>query len=222
MFALIPVKSFAKAKQRLSSVLDETARSHLAEAMLRDVLAALRNQSAISAAAVCTADPAVISVADEFGLEVLADTEQGGLNASVAAATESLAERGVSEVMVIHGDLPLLTSEELGTFIAAHRAIGRRAVTVTPDRRHDGSNLLAWDPSLQFTPAYGPASFQRHLQQATRLGLMPVVCELPGAGFDVDETADYVSLIEQLRQLPPATRRMLEAFTQRIGSESRP
>ena len=222
MFALIPVKSFAKAKQRLSSVLDEAARSSLAEAMLRDVLAAVRIQPAISAAAVCTADPAVSAVAKECCLEVLEDTANGGLNASVSAAVEILAGRGVSEAMVIHGDLPLLTSDELGNFIAAHRTIGSRAVTITPDRRHDGSNLLAWNPSLEFSPAYGPASFQRHLQQATRLGLFPVICELSGAGFDVDETADYVSLIEQLRQLPPATRQMLEAFTQRIGSESRP
>lgn len=221
MFALIPVKSFSKAKQRLSAVLDETSRSRLAEAMLRDVVAAIRGRQEIREAALCTADPVVAAVAPELNLAVLADAPAGNLNASVAAAASVLARRGVDALMVVHGDLPLLTADELGTFIAAHRAGGSRAVTVAPDRRRGGSNLLAWDPRREFAPAYGPGSFRRHLETAVALGLSPIVCELPGAGFDIDETSDYARLIELAPHLPPHTRRMLEELALRIGSGTR-
>jgi 2-phospho-L-lactate guanylyltransferase len=122
--------------------------------------------------------------------------------------------------MVVHGDLPLLTGTELGTFIEAHRAGGSRALSLAPDRHHQGTNLMAWDPRQQFTPAYGAGSFRRHLRSAVQLGLAPIVCELAGAGFDIDDAADYACAIEMIPGLAPATRRVLAERAAFIVSEA--
>ena len=54
---LIPVKNLDTAKQRLASVLDQPARTALAQVMLQDVLARLAEWTQRPAVAVVTSDP---------------------------------------------------------------------------------------------------------------------------------------------------------------------
>ena len=63
--AILPVKSFATAKQRLGSLLGAGSRHALAQAMFQDVLASLRRVEGIERIVVVASEPSVEFAADE-------------------------------------------------------------------------------------------------------------------------------------------------------------
>ena len=71
--AILPVKRFGAAKQRLSGALGPEARAALAEAMVRDVLLALARVDAIERTLVVTGEPRAAALASFLGAAVVAD-----------------------------------------------------------------------------------------------------------------------------------------------------
>ena len=62
-------------------------------------------------------------------------------------------------------------------------------MTLVPDRRLDGTNVLASPPTPGFAFAYGAGSFARHRAEAARLGL-PARIVPTRLAWDVDLPAD--------------------------------
>src|SRR5205085_11955293 len=78
--AILPVKSFGAAKQRLSEVLGSGSRQALAQAMCLDVLGALSRVESIEKTVVVTADHLAESLALMRGVHVLRDPVDAGLS----------------------------------------------------------------------------------------------------------------------------------------------
>lgn len=174
---LVPVKSFAVAKERLAPTLSPDRRAELSRIMAELVLAAAHP---LPVAVVCD-DPDVASWAAHHGALVL--SEPGlGLNGAVEAGVEHLAGMGASEVLVAHADLPL--ARDLG------RLAGFDGVTLVPDRRDDGTNVACVPANAAFRFHYGPGSFDRHRHEARRLGLACRIIRDPRLRWDVDEPPD--------------------------------
>src|SRR6516162_8012177 len=76
--AILPVKRFRAAKQRLGASVGEEARSALAPAMVADVLGALVRSTSLQLLIVVTDEPSVAMVAGGQGALVLADTADAG------------------------------------------------------------------------------------------------------------------------------------------------
>ena len=84
---LIPFKDLATAKQRLAAALNQSQRSQLAEAMLRDVMAAaagVRNRLDV---ALVTGDARAQQLARDFGFAVIEDTRNESETAAIEMAT---------------------------------------------------------------------------------------------------------------------------------------
>ncbi len=94
----------------------------------------------------------------------------------------ALREEGFEQVIVAHADLPLAT--ELG-WLADFAGI-----TLVPDRRHDGTNVVCVPANVGFRFAYGPSSFARHGAEAERLQLPLRVVREPMLAWDVDLPGD--------------------------------
>jgi 2-phospho-L-lactate guanylyltransferase len=105
-----------------------------------------------------------------------------GLNGAVAAGVAALASDGADRVVVAHADLPLATDI---TWVADFDG-----VTLVPDRRDDGTNVLCVPTAAGFSFAYGPGSFARHEAEAARLALPVRVVRDPNLGWDVDVPSD--------------------------------
>ena len=67
-------------------------------------------------------------------------------------------------------------------------------VTLVPDRRDDGTNVLRLPAGCDFHFAYGPGSFRAHRAEAARLGLPVRVLRDPDLAYDVDWPADVDEL----------------------------
>ncbi|MCB4769321.1 2-phospho-L-lactate guanylyltransferase [Ancylobacter sp. Lp-2] len=199
IWAVVPVKPFGLAKQRLAPALGAEARARLARAMLEDVLAALRqarqHSDALAGTLIVSAEPATEELARAFGAERLAEAEAIGLNAALERAAQHLMGRGAAGLLVLPGDLPGLSGSEVVRLIGAHPA--GRAVSLVAAHDGQGTNALLATPPDAIGFSFGPGSLAAHRAAARAAGMAAFVHEagaLPGIGFDVDAPDDLARL----------------------------
>jgi 2-phospho-L-lactate guanylyltransferase len=177
---LVPVKAFSRAKERLAPSLDPPRRAALARVMAEHVLLAARP---LPVAVVCD-DDEVAAWAAAHGAMVLPEPGRG-LNGAVQTGVRRLGAAGASEVMVVHGDLPLAEGLE--------KLAGFPGVTLVPDRVDDGTNVACVPTGAAFRFSYGAGSFRRHAEEAGRLGLELRVVRDPALTVDVDVPEDIAA-----------------------------
>jgi 2-phospho-L-lactate guanylyltransferase len=174
---LVPVKSFAAAKQRLGSALPDAQRRALVKHMAARVILA---SAPLPVAVVCD-DAEVADWARQHGALVVWEPGQG-LNGAVEAGVARLAELGVRVATVAHADLPL--ADGIGMLEPFD------GVTLVPDRQDNGTNLIRLPVECGFRFSYGPGSFERHLQECARLKLAVQTLRRPELAFDLDWPTD--------------------------------
>jgi 2-phospho-L-lactate guanylyltransferase len=197
--AVVPAKDFLTAKQRLDMTLSPTARRRLAEAMFRDVLRALTLASGLDLIAVVTKDEQAIVIATEMNAFVIRESENRGETEAVALATDALINRGVQTMLVVPGDIPLITKEDVETVIQAGRSAD---VVLVPAHDERGTNGVLLTPPHILPLRFGNDSFRPHLESAQARGLRTTVLHLPNIGLDIDTPADLAAL----RGWPARTR----------------
>lgn len=190
---LVPVKNLATAKQRLARVLDQAARTELAQAMLLDVCEVLAAFTKRHEVAVVTCDPFTINLAKHFGFQVIRDDRNRSETDAIEMATALCEQRGVESTLVLPGDIPLIQVEELEAIFQAAPAEGSVLVPAADGR---GTNAALRRPAGLFPLRYGNDSFQPHLAAARATGKPCVVLSLPGIALDIDRPADLRALAE--------------------------
>jgi 2-phospho-L-lactate guanylyltransferase len=181
--------------------------------MLRDVLAALRDSSAIDALVVVTAGGVAIELARDQVATVLRDNEKGH-NAAAQLGIAAAIEAGADRVLLVPGDCPALDPDELDALLA--RPVDPPSVLIVPDRHGTGTNALALTPPGAMEPSFGPGSCRRHKQNALAAGAHAEVVEVPSLALDVDTPDDLEALEAALRAstgTAPRTRELLGKLT---------
>ncbi|MGH9056042.1 MAG: 2-phospho-L-lactate guanylyltransferase [Acidimicrobiales bacterium] len=177
---LVPVKAFARAKVRLAPALSPADRARLARSMATRVV---ESAAGIPVSVVCD-DLEVAAWARDLGASVIWEPGRG-LNPAVQEGVAHLRRAGVEIVVVAAGDLPL--ANDLRWVARFH------GVTIVPDRRRDGTNVIGLPCSAGFEFAYGPGSFARHLDAAKRTGLPLRVVHHSPLAWDVDVPDDLLA-----------------------------
>jgi len=178
---LVPVKAFHRAKVRLAPALSPERRRDLARQMATRVVA---SAGGLPVAVVCD-DEEVAGWAESLGATVVWEPGRG-LNQAVTEGVRHLGSLGVAAVIVAAGDLPLVTDV---TWVADFDG-----VTLVPDRREDGTNVIGLPAATSFTFSYGPGSFARHVEEAHRSGMPVRVVRSAALAWDVDLPEDLVGL----------------------------
>jgi len=193
--AILPIKSFSQAKQRLRHELSDADRRALVDAMFSDVLVALRRVATLEQIIVVSGDRAAQRIAGGYGATVLEDDERGH-NAAVMQGINAALEDGIERVLLVPGDCPLLDPKEIEELLG--RPAGERSVLVIPDRHGTGTNALVLTPPDVLAPSFGPDSCQRHMAHADAAGVPAEVVELSSLALDVDTPDDLEALHERL------------------------
>jgi len=215
IWAVVPVKEFAGAKQRLSSCMSPEERRALATVMFEDVLEALSAVRELAGLIVVTVDPVAASLAARHGARVVAEGAREGHTGAVTAAARLLIREGRAGMMTMPGDIPRATPGEIAAALAAHGAAP--SFTIVPAHDDLGSNAIVMSPPDAVPLRFGDNSFYPHLDAARGQGIDPVVVRCAGIAMDVDNPADLVML---MKMAPPAPTRTL-AFLEQSGVAAR-
>jgi 2-phospho-L-lactate/phosphoenolpyruvate guanylyltransferase len=207
--AVLPVKRFGAAKQRLATGLDGEQRRALMEAMVGDVLEAIGAARTIERIVVVSGDPIAQELAAAVGAEVVPDPEDAGhVEAALAGIARAEAE-GATCAVLLPGDCPLLDPRELDRLLTG---VPERYVGIVPDRHGTGTNALALSPPSAIVPAFGAGSCARHVAAARAAGIPFNVEELASLGLDLDTPADVIALTRQLAARRGRGRRTAKAL----------
>lgn len=217
--AILPVKSFGAAKQRLGPLLESASRHALARAMFQDVVASLRRVEGIERVVVVAAEPTVEFAADDKVVLIEDEVSQGQSKATLAGIRWAVAA-GFERVLLVPGDTPLLAPTEVDELLAN----APEAVVIVPDRHGTGTNALLLRPPTAIEPSFGPGSLDRHVVSAASAGVSHRVERVPSLIFDVDTSDDLAVVAEAIEASPaiaPNTRgvlRQLERASARLKS----
>lgn len=207
--AILPVKRFDAAKQRLSLGIEERRRRELIAAMLGDVLEAIGGARTIERTIVVSDEPVGQQLAAAAGAEFMPDPGEGGHVGAVLAGIARATAAGAGCVVLLPGDCPLLDPRELDRLLTA---IPERYVAVVPDRHGEGTNALVLRPPEAITPAFGEGSRARHVAAARQAGIPYGVEELPSLALDLDTPADIIALTRELGARPGRAPRTAKAL----------
>ncbi len=169
--AIVPLKLRAQRKSRLAPCLSPQERQTLSDRMAARVLSAL-DEAGI---------PARVLSPVPWADAVWEPDHGAGLNAELDRVRVALA---CAPLLVISGDLPLLTAGDVHMLLAGAEAQG---VAIAPDRHGQGTNAIALRDARPFAFAFGTGSFARHLAAAQGAA---IIRDHPGLALDLDTPAD--------------------------------
>jgi 2-phospho-L-lactate/phosphoenolpyruvate guanylyltransferase len=213
--AVLPVKSFGRAKQRLGEAVGAPERAELAAAMVGDVLGALGLVGGVDELIVVTAEPRAAAAARAAGAVVVDDPVETGQSDAATRGVDAAVARGAARALLVPGDCPALDPGEVAALLTGFEDAG---VVIVPDRHGSGTNALRLTPPGVIAPAFGTGSFARHAARAAAAGAVVRVAAAPSLELDVDTPGDLAALAAAPRRLPdvaPRTRAVLGRLTSR-------
>jgi len=204
---VLPIKTYERAKHRLSQAVEVSDRRALAEAMVGDVLDVLPAVRGLDRVIVVTAEPRAAAAAHAAGAAVIHDPDEAGQTPAALLGIRAALAAGAERALLVPGDCPALDAEEVGALLARP---GRAGVVIVPDRHGAGTNALLLSPPDVIEPSFGPGSFARHAARAHAAGTVVRVSEVRSLGLDVDTPDDLEALRDALAARPGGVRRTRE------------
>lgn len=195
-WAIVPIKPLSRSKSRLSSVLSDEERAELSRRMLVHTLNTLKDVAEIEHTLVVSRDTHALSIARQHGARTVAERGSPKLNTALVRATIVAQGYGVSGVLVLPADLPLISVEDIRMLI--EKAKEPPVVVIAPDRHGSGTNALLASPPGLIDYDFGPDSFEQHISRAKDAGARIEVCEISSLGLDLDLPEDLAILQEGL------------------------
>jgi 2-phospho-L-lactate guanylyltransferase len=203
---LVPVKDMAKAKSRMSPLLNAAERAALACALLEDLIRALRPIPL--PVAVATNSARAAARVRTLGWEVFQEEGQISESSSVDAASKRLAGNGFDAVLRLPADLPLLRTEDVAVLLS--QPLPSPSAVMVPSRDRMGTNALLRNPPDVFPSRFGRNSFAEHIREAQAAGAHLRIVENPRIALDLDDPADIAHFLAQ--PAAGATYRVLLKF----------
>jgi 2-phospho-L-lactate guanylyltransferase len=169
LMAIVPMKPFAEAKQRLAGTLEPTARAALSVEMFEHTLHVLQAAKGIERVAVVSRDEKVLQRARRHHAWAIWETNQG-LNEALEQGTRVAMANGVRAVLIVPADLPRLTTGDIEEIV--RRGKEGPCVVIAPARRDQGTNALLVNPAGLIRYAFGDKSFVEHQHRAEQAGAL--------------------------------------------------
>lgn len=192
--ALVPVKGFQGAKQRLAARLSASERSDLMKAMVRDVLTEVVRAKGVHATYVVTGSPEVARWVAAPGVEVIRERDETGETDAVHFGLGVMKEAGMDAALVLPGDIPLLRAADVEGLLPTGGGAVPPFATLVPSHDRMGTNALLLAPPDLLRLRFGHDSFRYHLDEAASRGVSVRVVENPRIALDVDEPRDLQRL----------------------------
>lgn len=194
---VLPMKSAAQAKTRLSPAMSPQRRAHLALTLFD------RAQNFFAAhfpqfdRLVVTPSQDIALRALQAGAQVLLEPAAQGLDPAAARALAWAQARGYERLLLVPTDIPVWLLREAHALLH----MGTQADLVIARAHDGGTNALLLDLRRvrHFQFHYGPDSARRHARAAQMAGLRVHQCCLPFMSRDIDTPDDCLVMSHSLQ-----------------------
>ncbi|MBC8516425.1 MAG: 2-phospho-L-lactate guanylyltransferase [Nitrosopumilus sp.] len=191
--AIIPVKTFSKAKTRLD--LSPQQVEELCKVMLDEILHTLSISPQIEKTIMITKEEKAIKIGEKYNTITIKDEKEESVNSAVALADKYLLENNFDASIVFPQDIPFIKTQDID-FMLNYKMHPNFAIIV-PSRRFDGTNALARMPIDLMETHYDEDSYKIHMNTAKEHTLNVAMVFVKRIMWDVDNMEDVKFLLEQ-------------------------
>lgn len=191
--AIIPVKTFTKAKTRLD--LSSEKIDNLCKIMLEEILHTISISPQIDKTIIVTKEEKAIEIGKKFNAVILVDEKEESVNSAVALADKYLLENNYDASIVFPQDIPYIKTQDID-FMLNYKAPPNFAIII-PSRRFDGTNALMRMPIDLMETHYDEDSYKIHMNTAKKHTLNVAMVFVKRIMWDVDNIEDLKFLLEQ-------------------------
>ncbi len=184
--AIIPVKTFSRAKTRLGLAPEKT--EQICKLMLESVLGSVTKSDVIEKTVLVSKDEKALDIGKKFGAHGIYDESEQGVNSAVLLADNYFAKEGFDGTIVFPQDIPLMQSDDISALYQMRTS--DRCVLVVPSRKFDGTNALFRTPPGVMETHYDEDSYKIHLSTAEKRNASSSLVLIRRMMLDIDDQSD--------------------------------
>ena len=190
--AIIPVKTFSKAKTRLN--LQPDCKEEICSLMLQEVLRTVSDCKIINQIVLVTKDEDALKIGRQFNAVGIFDDELG-VNNAINLADEYLSDKNFECSVIFPQDIPTMTSTDIETLLGFIKSTN--SVIIVPSRQFNGTNALVRCPSGLMQTKYDLGSYTHQIDAArTRTNNISIAL-IRRMMLDIDDESDLAFMLKQ-------------------------
>ena len=190
--AIIPVKTFSKAKTRLN--LQQTSKEEICSIMLQEVLKIISASKLINKIVMVSKDEAALKIGRQFNVIELFDDESG-VNNAINLADKYLFDKKFDCSVIFPQDIPIMTSFDIDTLLGFIRSID--SVIIVPSRQFNGTNALVRCPASLMQTKYDMGSYTHQMDAANAKAKNISIALIRRMMLDIDDESDLAFMLKQ-------------------------
>ncbi len=191
IWAIIPVKRLRESKQRLAHILSADERADLIHATFSHLLDTLTMVEPITCVLVISDVERVLATARGRGCEVWKEKRPFSLNTAVSQAITHAETYHAKSALILPADLPFAQPADINTLLNMAGYDKMKSIVLSSNEEGTGTNAMLLPLPAPFRFQYGKGSYQRHIQEANRLGFAIKAIQTDALQFDLDTESDW-------------------------------
>ena len=190
--AIVPVKTFSKAKKRLN--LQQAVKEKICNLMLQEVLKTVSNCELINKIVLVSKDEAALKIGRQFGAVEIFDNESG-VNDAVSLADQYLSDKEFDCSVIFPQDIPIMTSSDIDNLLNFVKS--NRSVIIVPSRQFNGTNALVRCPADIMKTSYDMGSYTFQMDAARTKTENISIALIRRMMLDIDDEHDLAFMLKQ-------------------------
>ena len=191
-YAIIPVKSFSKAKTRLN--IPQIKRELLCKEMLEEVLKTLSKCKSIDNIVIVSKDDAAIKLGKSFGAMQIFDDDLG-VNQAVDLADQYIADLECNCSVIFPQDIPMMESSDIDNLLGFLKS--KNSVILVPSRQFNGTNALVRYYASSMKTQYDKGSYSHQINAAKSVTQKVSLALIRRVMLDIDDELDLAFMLKQ-------------------------
>ena len=190
--AIIPVKTFSKAKTRLD--LEQTSKEEICSLMLKEVLKTISDCNLISKIILVSKDEVALKIGKQFNAIEIFDNESG-VNDAINLADQYISDKRFDCSVIFPQDIPIMTSFDIDKLLGFIKSTD--SVIIVPSRQFNGTNALVRCPADLMKPKYDLGSYKFQIDAASTKTKNISIALIRRMMLDIDDKLDLEFMLKQ-------------------------
>jgi 2-phospho-L-lactate guanylyltransferase len=190
--AIIPVKSFSKAKTRLN--LPQIQKEDLCLKMFDEVLRTISSCKSIDKILVVSNDEQAIKLSKQYNTMHIFDNETG-VNDAMDLANQYLIDKKYDCSIMFPQDIPIMKSSDIDNIFNFFKS--ETGVLIVPSRQFNGTNALLQSPVAIMNTQYERGSYKHQLDAAKTVTKNTSIALIRRIMLDIDDLSDLSLMLNQ-------------------------